>query len=72
MLLAKLDITNKLVLIFQEGMNKKNKKNIEKTKKNEVKKTSAKKLFFYITMCICKSTFYAVIYSTLMLLFVTV
>ena len=40
MLLAKLDIKNKLVLIFEEGMNKK------KTKKNEVKKTSAKKTVF--------------------------
>ena len=34
---------NKLVLIFQGKMNKQ--------KKNEVKKTSAKKLFFYITRC---------------------
>ena len=45
MLLAKLDIKNKLVLIFQEGMNKKTKKH-KKNKKNEVKKTSAKKTFF--------------------------
>ena len=42
MLLAKLDIKNKLVLIFQEEMNKKN------TKKSK-KKTSAKKTVFYIT-----------------------
>ena len=39
MLLAELNIKDKLVLIFQEGMNKKN-----------IKKTSAKKLFFYITI----------------------
>ena len=43
MLLAKLDIKNKLVLIFQEGMNKKN-------IKNEVKKKQVqKKTVFYIT-----------------------
>ena len=39
MLLAKLDIKNKLVLIFQEGMNKKNK----------VKKYKCKTNVFYIT-----------------------
>ena len=50
MLLAKLDIKNTLVLIFQEGMNKKNKKkHKKKQKKNEVKKKQVqKKLFFYI------------------------
>ena len=41
MLLAKLDIKNKLVLIFQGIKKKKHKK-----------KTSAKKLFFYITSSI--------------------
>ena len=34
MLLAKLDIKNKLVLIFQEGMNKKNEVKKIKRKKN--------------------------------------
>ena len=43
MLLAKLDIKNKLVLIFQEGMNKKN-------IKNEVKKSSAKKTVFFTSL----------------------
>ena len=47
MLLAKLDIKNKLVFTFQEGMNK---KNIKKNNKNEVKKKQVqRKLFFYIT-----------------------
>ena len=39
MLLAKLDIKNKLVLTFQDGMNKKNKK----TKKKRGKKNQCKK-----------------------------
>ena len=49
MLLVKLDIKNKLVLIFQEGMNKKKKKKNIKQQKNEVKKQVQKKPFFYIT-----------------------
>ena len=44
MLLAKLDIKNKLVLIFQEGMNKKN-------KKKEVKKNRCKKNRFFASLC---------------------
>ena len=39
MLLAKLDIKNKLVLIFQEGMNEKKKKKKKRGKKTSVKKT---------------------------------
>ena len=44
MLLAKLDTKNKLVLIFQEGMNKKTKK--------RGKKTSAKKNYFFTSLCV--------------------
>ena len=51
MLLAKLDIKNKLVLIFQEGMNKKKQKNI-KQKKKQVQKN-----FFFITRTTPPDTF---------------
>ena len=48
MLLAKLDIKNKLVLIFQEGMNKKNKKNIKKKQKKRGKKKQVQKKNFFL------------------------
>ena len=50
MQLAKLDIKNKLVLIFQNEINKKNKKNIKKNKKNEVKKNKCKKNRFFTSL----------------------
>ena len=54
MLLAKLDIKNKLVLIFRERMNK---KNIKKNNKNEVKqKNKCKKNCFFTSLVVTPTT----------------